>query len=75
MFFPIAQVVREIGYLRIYELRMSEDAAFRRAKAAHLVRQYPELRSGPHRDGRMRKKATVQRGAAAGMTRTREDSW
>ena len=30
----------------IYELRMSEDAAFRRAKAARLVRQYPELRDG-----------------------------
>jgi hypothetical protein len=28
----------------IYELRMSEDAAFRRAKAARLVRRYPELR-------------------------------
>jgi 5-methylcytosine-specific restriction endonuclease McrA len=27
----------------IYELRMSEDAAFRRAKAARLVREYPEL--------------------------------
>lgn len=27
----------------IYELRMSEDSAFRRAKAARLVRQYPEL--------------------------------
>src|SRR5438045_5317836 len=27
----------------IYELRMSEDAAFRRSKAARLVRQYPEL--------------------------------
>src|SRR6187402_704259 len=29
----------------IYELRMSEDAAFRRAKAARLVREYPELRA------------------------------
>ena len=29
----------------IYELRMSEDAAFRRAKAARLVRAYPELRN------------------------------
>src|SRR5204863_6180827 len=28
----------------IYELRMSEDAAFRRSKAARLVRLYPELR-------------------------------
>ena len=28
----------------VYELRMSEDTAFRRAKAARLVRQYPELR-------------------------------
>src|SRR6186713_1408865 len=28
----------------IYELRMSEDAAFRRARAARLVREYPELR-------------------------------
>src|SRR5689334_4259762 len=28
----------------IYELRMSEDAAFRRSKAARLVREYPELR-------------------------------
>src|SRR4051812_44839896 len=27
----------------IYELRMSEDAAYRRSKAARLVRQYPEL--------------------------------
>ncbi len=27
-----------------YELRMSEDAAFRRAKAARLVHQHPELR-------------------------------
>src|ERR1700754_3787757 len=27
----------------IYELRMSEDAAFRRSKAARLVRDYPEL--------------------------------
>jgi hypothetical protein len=27
----------------IYELRMSEDAAYRRAKAARLVREYPEL--------------------------------
>ncbi|HMJ10115.1 MAG TPA: HNH endonuclease signature motif containing protein, partial [Polyangiaceae bacterium] len=27
----------------IYELRMSEDEAYRRAKAARLVRQYPEL--------------------------------
>src|SRR5882672_10946858 len=27
----------------IYELRLSEDAAFRRSKAARLVRQYPEL--------------------------------
>ncbi len=27
----------------IYELRMSEDAAFRRSKAARLVREYPEL--------------------------------
>jgi len=27
----------------IYELRMSEDAAFRRSKAARLVRKYPEL--------------------------------
>src|SRR5882672_7280438 len=27
----------------IYELRLSEDAAFRRAKAARLVREYPEL--------------------------------
>src|SRR5262245_57057648 len=29
----------------IYELRMSEDAAFRRSKAARLVREYPELRA------------------------------
>ena len=28
----------------LYELRMSEDAAARRSKAARLVRQYPELR-------------------------------
>jgi 5-methylcytosine-specific restriction endonuclease McrA len=28
----------------IYELRMSEDAAFRRSRAARLVREYPELR-------------------------------
>src|SRR5262245_22273356 len=28
----------------VYELRMSEDAAFRRSKAARLVREYPELR-------------------------------
>src|SRR5512139_4126560 len=28
----------------VYELRMSEDAAFRRSKAARLVRRYPELR-------------------------------
>jgi hypothetical protein len=28
----------------IYELRMSEDAAFRRSKAARFVRKYPELR-------------------------------
>lgn len=28
----------------IYELRMSEDAAYRRSKAARLVREYPELR-------------------------------
>src|SRR5512140_1064526 len=28
----------------IYELRMSEDAAFRRAKAARVVRRYPEVR-------------------------------
>src|ERR1044071_4446798 len=28
----------------IYELRMSEDAAFRRSKAARLVREHPELR-------------------------------
>ena len=27
-----------------YELRMSEDAAYRRAKAARLVHQHPELR-------------------------------
>ena len=27
----------------VYELRMSEDAAFRRAKAARLVRRYPEV--------------------------------
>src|SRR5580765_1042235 len=27
----------------IHELRMSEDAAYRRAKAARLVREYPEL--------------------------------
>jgi hypothetical protein len=27
----------------VYELRMSEDAAYRRAKAARLVREYPEL--------------------------------
>src|SRR5499427_5582265 len=27
----------------IYELRMSEDAAYRRAKAARLVREFPEL--------------------------------
>jgi hypothetical protein len=27
----------------IYELRMSEDAAYRRTKAARLVREYPEL--------------------------------
>jgi len=27
----------------IYELRLSEDAAFRRSKAARLVREYPEL--------------------------------
>src|SRR6185436_13783826 len=29
----------------IYELRMSEDAAFRRAKAAGIVRRYPEMRN------------------------------
>jgi hypothetical protein len=29
----------------IYELRMSEDAAFRRSKAARFVREYPELRT------------------------------
>jgi hypothetical protein len=29
----------------VSELRMSEDAAFRRAKAARLVRQYPDVRS------------------------------
>src|SRR6185436_9633304 len=28
----------------VYELRLSEDAAFRRSKAARLVRKYPELR-------------------------------
>ena len=28
----------------MYELRMSEDAAFRRSKAARLVREYPQLR-------------------------------
>src|SRR5512144_367436 len=28
----------------IYELRMSEDAAFRRSKAARIVHQHPELR-------------------------------
>src|SRR6187455_2938529 len=28
----------------IYELRMSEDAAFRRSKAAHIVREHPEVR-------------------------------
>ena len=28
----------------IYELRMSEDAAYRRSKAARLVREHPELR-------------------------------
>src|SRR5512144_2354274 len=28
----------------IYELRMSEDAAFRRAKAARVVRRYPDVR-------------------------------
>ena len=28
----------------LYELRMSEDAAFRRAKAARLVHQFPDLR-------------------------------
>src|SRR5512139_846039 len=28
----------------IYELRMSEDAAFRRAKAARLVRRHPDVR-------------------------------
>ena len=28
----------------IYELRMSEDAAFRRAKAARLVREHPDVR-------------------------------
>src|SRR6186713_530641 len=28
----------------IYELRMSEDAAYRRSKAARLMRKYPELR-------------------------------
>src|SRR5512139_219544 len=28
----------------VYELRMSEDTAFRRAKAARLVRRYPEVR-------------------------------
>jgi hypothetical protein len=28
----------------VYELRMSEDAAFRRAKAARIVRRYPEVR-------------------------------
>src|SRR4029077_15784193 len=27
----------------VYELRMSEDAASRRSKAARLVREYPEL--------------------------------
>jgi len=27
----------------VYELRLSEDAAFRRSKAARLVREYPEL--------------------------------
>src|ERR1043166_3357566 len=27
-----------------YELRLSEDSAFRRAKAARFVREYPELR-------------------------------
>src|ERR1041384_227653 len=34
----------------IYELRMSEDAAFRRSKAARLVRLYPELRDARLRD-------------------------
>lgn len=53
-----------------YELRMSEDEAFRRAKAARLVRQYPELLEriasgelhltgllllGPHLDGERRR--------------------
>ncbi|HEX3594829.1 MAG TPA: hypothetical protein VHU80_07005 [Polyangiaceae bacterium] len=28
----------------VYELRLSEDAAYRRSKAARLVRQYPEVR-------------------------------
>src|SRR6185503_16381164 len=28
----------------IYELRMSEDAAFRRSKAARIVREHPEVR-------------------------------
>src|SRR6478736_8299254 len=28
----------------VYELRMSEDAAFRRSKAARIVRRYPEVR-------------------------------
>src|SRR6266540_2908947 len=28
----------------VYELRMSEDAAYRRAKAARIVRRYPEVR-------------------------------
>src|ERR671934_1759411 len=28
----------------VYELRMSEDAAYRRAKAARVVHQHPELR-------------------------------
>ena len=28
----------------VYELRLSEDAAFRRAKAARIVRRYPEVR-------------------------------
>src|SRR5678815_2142897 len=27
----------------VYELRLSEDAAYRRSKAARLVREYPEL--------------------------------
>src|SRR5262245_1842755 len=29
----------------VYELRMSEDAAFRRSKAARVVHEHPELRS------------------------------